>query len=106
MATPHVVGTIALMISANRQKSGDNAAKLSFGDTVQYIEKTADTQNLTVAFPNYRCDGMFFGRNRYPNNQFGYGRINALNAVNATVNGLPQSTNTTTIVLQDILVTF
>ncbi len=105
MATPHVAGTIALMISANRQKSGDNAAKLSFGDSVQYIEKTADIQNLTVAFPNYRCDG-FFGRNKYPNNQFGYGRVNALNAVNATVNGLPQSSNTTIYALQDVLVTF
>lgn len=65
-------GVLALMLSAYRSKVGDNAAKLDFNTAVSNIESSASTANLTVAFPNYRCDGYFGSASKYPNNQFGY----------------------------------
>lgn len=91
---------MALMLSAYRQTTGDSSARLTMDQVVNILEKTADNQNLTVVSPNYRCQ-----RNqKYPNNQFGYGRINALNAVAAVISEAASntdSTSTTTTALPD-----
>ncbi|RHY85684.1 hypothetical protein DYB35_011649 [Aphanomyces astaci] len=66
MATPHVSGAIALYLSANKGAS--------------YDEVYTDTLTL----PNYTC-GETIPNAYYPNNIYGYGRLNIFNAVTATL---------------------
>ena len=68
MAGPHVAGLVALIISANPELRGHV-------DTIEdIIEQTATPQTSSKG-----CGGD--GPNQVPNNVYGYGRINALAAV-------------------------
>jgi subtilisin family serine protease len=69
MAAPHVTGVIALLLSARPGTSIGDVKKLLYG--------TTDT--ATLQSTNYTCGGI--PENVYPNNQFGYGRINARSAI-------------------------
>jgi hypothetical protein len=68
MAGPHVVGQVALMWSANPKLIGD------FDKTTEIIEVTA-----TPTKSSQNCGGI--SGSQIPNNTFGYGRINAYDAV-------------------------
>ncbi|MCB0429635.1 MAG: S8 family serine peptidase, partial [Flavobacteriales bacterium] len=72
MAGPHVAGLVALIISANP----DLAGKVDIIEDI--IEKTA--VKLSV---NETCGGV--AASQVPNNTFGYGRINALDAINEVI---------------------
>lgn len=68
MAGPHVAATVALMISANPSLAGHVA-------TIENIlESTADRKTMGVDTCGFEADA-------YPNPWYGYGRINALKAV-------------------------
>jgi len=70
MATPHVTGAIVLMKAANPD--------LTFKQVLEKLEKTADRPSVTSA--DLKCGTS--GRNQqYPNNAFGYGRINVASAM-------------------------
>lgn len=72
MAGPHVAGLVALMWSANSNLIGQ------IDKTIQLIEDTADREIASGC--------MAAGEeNSIPNNTFGYGRINAYNAVKAAM---------------------
>ena len=71
MATPHVTGAIALILSAKKGASYDTVYNL--------LRKTVDTSTLTVT--NNNCGGV--SDKNYPNNNYGSGRINVLKAVSA-----------------------
>ncbi|RHY83104.1 hypothetical protein DYB26_004850 [Aphanomyces astaci] len=65
MASPHVAGAVALILNANPGASYDTVYKL--------LATTADTASLKPSGAN--CGGV--SDSKYPNNDFGYGRINA-----------------------------
>jgi len=71
MATPHVAGAIALILSANPNASYD--------DVLEALQSTAIQPPLTNADRN--CGTSPNGD--YPNNAYGHGRINIAAAVNA-----------------------
>ena len=73
MAGPHVVGVVALLWSARPQLSRAIAA------TKLILQNTANP-NVSVA-PTEVCGGI--SSTQVPNNSFGYGRVDALAAVNA-----------------------
>jgi serine protease AprX len=77
MAAPHVAGVVALLWCARPQLARDIAA------TKSILESTANP-NVIVAAQS--CGGT--SSTQIPNNSFGYGRIDALAAVNA----VPQTT--------------
>jgi hypothetical protein len=69
MAGPHVVGLVALMISANPELAGEV-------DIIESIIKlTSDKKTTTQS-----CGGS--NGVLVPNNTYGHGRVNALNAIN------------------------
>ncbi|KAE8905123.1 hypothetical protein PF005_g18160 [Phytophthora fragariae] len=72
MAAPHLAGTIALALSARPGFCFDTM-------------KTVLTSSTDRALPNavVTCGGT--GNSVFPNNQYGYGRINAQNVVNAAI---------------------
>ncbi|RLN93282.1 hypothetical protein BBJ28_00012585 [Nothophytophthora sp. Chile5] len=72
MAAPHLAGTIALALSARSGFCFDSMKTVLSGSTDQTLPKAALT-----------CGGTT--DTTFPNNQYGYGRINALSAVNAAV---------------------
>ncbi|MFL6375475.1 MAG: S8 family serine peptidase [Pyrinomonadaceae bacterium] len=72
MAGPHVVGVVALLWSARPQLSRDIAA------TKNVLQNTANP-GVTVALET--CGGI--ASTAIPNNSFGYGRVDALAAVNS-----------------------
>jgi subtilisin family serine protease len=72
MAGPHVAGAVALLWSARPQLLRDIAA------TKTVLQNTANP-NISVSLQN--CGGT--PSSQIPNNTFGYGRIDALAAVNA-----------------------
>ncbi|TMW69620.1 hypothetical protein Poli38472_001776 [Pythium oligandrum] len=78
MATPHVSGAIALLLAA---KPG-----LTFDQVREALTKNVDTASLSLT--GYSCgttkDGVF------PNNMYGYGRLN----INKAVGGAPVPTPT------------
>lgn len=76
MAGPHVAGLVALMIEANPWLAGDVDAI----ETI--IQNTAVPVNVTQT-----CGGI--PSSTIPNNSFGYGRINALAAVQEAINQIP-----------------
>lgn len=70
MSGPHVAGTVALMISANPSLAGQ------VDEIEQILRRTADPFHS-----NQDCEGIAGGAS--PNAVYGYGRINALRAVEA-----------------------
>jgi serine protease AprX len=72
MAAPHVVGAVALLWSARPQLLRDITA------TKTVLQNTA---NPTVNVSPQTCGGTL--SSQIPNNTFGYGRVDALAAVNA-----------------------
>ncbi|TMW69623.1 hypothetical protein Poli38472_001779 [Pythium oligandrum] len=72
MATPHVAGVVALLLSA---KPG-----LTFDQVKTTLTQTVDTASLKPA--GKTCGDTKDGT--FPNNMYGYGRINALNAITNT----------------------
>ncbi|ODN04841.1 Bacillopeptidase F [Orchesella cincta] len=66
---------------------GDSGVKLPQSKVESLIETTAVTKGLSIGAVNLviPCSFGFLGRLSYPNNYFGHGRINALQAVNATL---------------------
>ena len=73
MAGPHVAGLVALVIAANPALRGDV-------DTIEsIIEQSAFHPNTS----SQNCGGV--PANVFPNNTFGYGRIDALAAYNAAL---------------------
>ena len=77
MATPHVTGTIALMIDVARNHGRE---KLKF-DTVKALLEGSTVQ--TLAGSEFACLPASELKN-YPNAAYGYGRLSARNAVRAT----------------------
>lgn len=73
MAGPHVVGVVALLWSARPQLSRDIAT------TKAVLQNTANP-NVIVS-PVQTCGGI--ASTTIPNNSFGYGRVDALAAVNS-----------------------
>ncbi len=86
MAGPHVAGVIAVLWSARPALVRDIAA------TKTLLQNTANPQVL-LATPQ-TCGGI--SSTQIPNNSFGYGRIDALAAFNASAGGTPTPTNTPT----------
>ncbi|RQM22335.1 hypothetical protein B5M09_009614 [Aphanomyces astaci] len=73
-AAPHVSGAVALYLSANKGASYD--------EVYTALANNVDTDTLTV--PNNIC-GEKIPNAQYPNNIYGYGRLNIFKAVNATL---------------------
>jgi len=84
MAGPHVVGTVALLWSARPQLQRDIAT------TKMVLQNTANP-GVTVN-PPQTCGGI--PNTTIPNNSFGYGRVDALAAVNSVPQGSPTPTAT------------
>jgi serine protease AprX len=75
MASPHVVGVVALLWSAHPEISRNIAA------TRALLQNTANP-NVTLNSPQ-TCGGV--SSTQIPNNSFGYGRVDALAALNGFV---------------------
>ncbi|ETV89993.1 hypothetical protein H310_15166 [Aphanomyces invadans] len=75
IATPHVTGTIALYLSKNKGATYDNVYS-----AITYM--SADTSGLTPEKKN--CGGLL--DTGYPNNSYGWGRINAARALGVANN--------------------
>jgi subtilisin family serine protease len=80
MATPHVSGVVALLLSAK--------SSLKYDDIKNLLTGTVDTATLKSS--GYNCgttkDGVF------PNNMYGYGRVNAFSAYKKATGGEPTPT--------------
>ena len=85
MAGPHVAGVVALLWSARPSLVRNNAA------TKVLLQNTANP-GVNVALQT--CGGI--PSTQIPNNSFGYGRIDALAAFNASGGGTPTPTATPT----------
>ncbi|GAB9477672.1 hypothetical protein Gpo141_00014792, partial [Globisporangium polare] len=77
MATPHVAGVVALLLQNN--------PSLTFAQVKTLLTTTTDTSTLKAA--GYTCGGTADGT--FPNNNFGYGRVNALKAVSSQGSATP-----------------
>ncbi|RHY42709.1 hypothetical protein DYB34_012094 [Aphanomyces astaci] len=87
MASPHVTGAVALYLSRNK------GAK--YADVYRAFTTSVDTSTLTA--DNKNCGGV--ADERYPNNNYGYGRINVARAIGGgavTPTTAPTRTPTTT----------
>ncbi|ETV65167.1 hypothetical protein H257_18031 [Aphanomyces astaci] len=84
-AAPHVAGAIALYLSANKGAS--------YYQVNNALTENVDTDTLTP--PNKTCGGI--PNTKYPNNLFGYGRLNIFKAMAPGIPGLtlPPPTNST-----------
>ncbi|ETW05550.1 hypothetical protein H310_03300 [Aphanomyces invadans] len=71
MAAPHISGSIALYLSAHKNATYDQV----------YTALTNNVDTDTLIPPNKRCDSI--PNTEYPNNLFGFGRVNAFRAVTA-----------------------
>jgi subtilisin family serine protease len=76
MACPHVAGVVALMIAHS-----DPAKELTVNDIKYFLNAGADTETLILTCKN--CGGV--SENQFPNNAFGFGRVNALRSVESVV---------------------
>jgi len=85
MASPHVAGVVALLWSAQPQLVRDIEA------TKTLLQNTA---NPVVNVAAQTCGGI--PSTQIPNNSFGYGRVDALNAVNLGATPTPTPTPTAT----------
>ncbi|RHY98783.1 hypothetical protein DYB35_011095 [Aphanomyces astaci] len=83
MASPHVTGAVALYLSANKAATYD--------DVYKAFTTTVDTKTLTP--DNKNCGGVKDAT--YPNNNYGFGRINIARAVGANVSPTPTTPVTT-----------
>ncbi|KAH9118068.1 hypothetical protein LEN26_002320 [Aphanomyces euteiches] len=72
MATPHVAGSVALILAAKPGATYDTVYSL--------LTKTVDTSTLVLSTAN--CGGV--SNKAYPNNDYGYGRVNVLKATSST----------------------
>ena len=86
MAGPHVVGVVALLWSAHPELARDIAT------TKTILQNTANP-GVGVS-PVQTCGGT--SSSSIPNNSFGWGRVDALAAVNAVTQGTPTPANTPT----------
>ncbi len=86
MAGPHVVGVVALLWSARPWLARD------ITETKTILENTANP-DVTVS-PVQTCGGI--PSSQIPNNSFGYGRVDALAAVNSVPNETPTPVPTDT----------
>ncbi|CAK4302729.1 unnamed protein product, partial [Aphanomyces euteiches] len=82
MATPHVTGAVALYLSAHKGAA--------FSDVLNAFTSTAVTSTLTSNGAN--CGGV--SDSKYPNNNYGYERINVANS--AGVSPTPSTWTPTT----------
>jgi subtilisin family serine protease len=82
MAGPHVAGVVALLWSARPQLVRDI-------DATKTILQNSANPNVTVS-PAQTCGGT--SSTQIPNNSFGYGRVDALAAVNAAAAPTPTPT--------------
>jgi serine protease AprX len=73
MAGPHVAGLVALLISANPALAGE----------VDKIEDIIEQTAINLTTSTQTCDGV--SGTSIPNNTYGYGRINAISAVNIAI---------------------
>jgi len=71
MAGPHVAGVVALMLNAN--------PNLTYNQVYNAIITSADTASLKQPSGMATCGGVSW--NSFPNFHYGYGRINALKAI-------------------------
>src|SRR6185436_7736186 len=83
MACPHLAGVVALLWSARPQLARDIDATKTI---------LQDTANPNVSVSAQTCGGI--PSTAIPNNSFGYGRVDALAAVNAVPAGTPTPTAT------------
>jgi subtilisin family serine protease len=86
MAGPHVVGVVALLGSAHPELVRDIAT------TKTILQNTANPG--AVVSPVQTCGGI--SSSSIPNNSFGWGRVDALAAVNAGTQATPTPVNTPT----------
>ena len=75
MAVPHVVGLVALLISAEPALAGQ----------IDRLEELIRESAFTGVTATGTCGGI--GTTTIPNNHFGWGRIDALAAVNLLQSG-------------------
>ncbi|RHY99451.1 hypothetical protein DYB35_010036 [Aphanomyces astaci] len=80
MAAPHVAGAVALIVNANPGATYETVYKL--------LANTVDTATLKPSTAN--CGGV--DNSKYPNNDFGYGRINANKASSTSSTPVPSTT--------------
>ncbi|KAG9401034.1 hypothetical protein AC1031_009787 [Aphanomyces cochlioides] len=76
LAAPHVTGSIALLLSMNLSST--------YNDVYNRLMSTADTATLTPSRQN--CDWVL--DTQYPNNNYGYGRVNVSRAISANTNSV------------------
>ncbi|ODM91730.1 Bacillopeptidase F [Orchesella cincta] len=74
MATPHVAGAAALILSANPGLGYDQVKDLLQNNADRDLQRASD------------CDGV--PSDTFPNNVYGYGRINARKALAAAISGI------------------
>jgi subtilisin family serine protease len=86
MAGPHVVGVVALLWSARPELARDITT------TKTILQNTANPG--VVVSPAQTCGGT--SSSSIPNNSFGWGRVDALAAVNAVTQATPTPINTPT----------
>jgi subtilisin family serine protease len=72
MACPHVAGAVALLLNRNQE--------LTYEEIKSYLTQTAD-RNLKSS--GATCGGII--DSTFPNNHFGYGRLNVLSALRASL---------------------
>jgi len=71
MAAPHVAGVVGLLVSAK--------GKLTYAEVERFLYQNTDRN--TLIGPGRHCGGI--QETTFPNNAFGWGRVNALRAVQA-----------------------
>ncbi|RHZ14912.1 hypothetical protein DYB26_009120 [Aphanomyces astaci] len=81
MASPHVTGAIALYLNANKGAKYDQVYRA--------FTTTVDTATLTPK--NENCGGV--SDSKYPNNNYGFGRINVASAIGGGINPPSSSTS-------------
>ncbi|KAF0705550.1 hypothetical protein AaE_014468, partial [Aphanomyces astaci] len=82
MATPHVTGAVALILAA---KPG-----VTYDQIYKAFISTTDTVSLTPT--NQTCGGV--SELQYPNNVYGYGRLNIERAIASLSSSTPSPTTT------------
>ncbi|CAK4066581.1 unnamed protein product [Aphanomyces euteiches] len=84
MATPHVTGAVALYLASHKGAA--------YSDVLKAFTSTVDTATLTPNGAN--CGSV--SDSKYPNNNYGYGRINVANAAGVSPSPSTSSPSATT----------